>query len=232
MFLLNYMRVLKCWVFSSQTETSQKAFCIYKGGASFLAVKHNMLKNIISRNFVYQSSKVRQLYTNLPKSNEGGKVFSSREKAAEGVWARQMVSCSVAASGRTEWLIWVHKNEQELEELRGRLLEQQKALQDTQNKLSELRDSLTSSKWDKHKHMTFMPISNEKRRSSDDSKLPKAIGENIYNKNLATAHFHLFSLSLLLFPFIIIPYSLSLPLDNGTEKTLLASDSSTRQALF
>ncbi|KAF1800783.1 hypothetical protein V8B55DRAFT_1532879 [Mucor lusitanicus] len=86
-----------------------------------------MLKNIISRNFVYQSSKVRQLYTNLPKSNEGGKVFSSREKAAEGVWARQM-------------------NEQELEELRGRLLEQQKALQDTQNKLSELRDSLTSSK--------------------------------------------------------------------------------------
>ncbi|KAL9544494.1 hypothetical protein MBANPS3_007595 [Mucor bainieri] len=86
-----------------------------------------MLKNTISRNFVYQSSKVRQLYTNLPKSNEegGGKVFNSRERAAEGVWARQM-------------------NEQELEKLHDRLLEQQQTLQDTQNKLSELRDSLTS----------------------------------------------------------------------------------------
>ncbi|GAN08436.1 hypothetical protein MAM1_0204d07948 [Mucor ambiguus] len=84
-----------------------------------------MLKNAISRNFVYQSSKVRQFYTNLPKSNEGGKVFNNREKAAEGVWARQT-------------------NEQELEELYGRLLEQQKTLQDTQNKLSELRDGLTS----------------------------------------------------------------------------------------
>ncbi|KAK4512487.1 uncharacterized protein ATC70_003188 [Mucor velutinosus] len=84
-----------------------------------------MLKNIVSRNFVYQSSKVRQLYTNLPKSNEGGKVFNNRERAAEGVWARQM-------------------NEQELEKLHDRLMEQQKTLQDTQNKLSELRDSLTN----------------------------------------------------------------------------------------
>ncbi|KAL7311709.1 hypothetical protein PS15m_009433 [Mucor circinelloides] len=90
-----------------------------------------MLKNIISRNFVYQSSKVRQLYTNLPKSNgNGGKVFNSREKAAEGVWARQM-------------------NEQELEKLHDRFIEQQKTLQDTQKKLSELRDSLTSSKGSK-----------------------------------------------------------------------------------
>ncbi|CAO3638817.1 unnamed protein product [Mucor fragilis] len=84
-----------------------------------------MLKNTISRNFIYQSSKVRQLYTNLPKSNQGGEALNSREKAAEAVWARQM-------------------NEQELERLRGRLLEQQRSLQDTQNKLSELRDSLTN----------------------------------------------------------------------------------------
>lgn len=42
-----------------------------------------------------------------------------------------------------------HKNEQELEKLHDRFIEQQKTLQDTQKKLSELRDSLTSSKGSK-----------------------------------------------------------------------------------
>lgn len=100
----HFIEVIRCFFFSvsqmlsfsSKTETRSFGYKGERGGEGgkccFRLCTYKMLKNIISRNFVYQSSKVRQLYTNLPKSNgNGGKVFNSREKAAEGVWARQMV---------------------------------------------------------------------------------------------------------------------------------------------
>lgn len=49
-----------------------------------------MLKSILNKNLLYKPSIARQLCTNLPKYN-GEKVFNNREKAAEGIWARQMV---------------------------------------------------------------------------------------------------------------------------------------------
>lgn len=101
----HFIEVIRCFFFysvsrmlsfSSKTETKSFGYKGERGGGRdkclFRLCTYKMLKNIISRNFVYQSSKVRQLYTNLPRSNGGsGKVFNSREKAAEGVWARQMV---------------------------------------------------------------------------------------------------------------------------------------------
>lgn len=61
----------------------------YLFAPSFLLLK-KMLKSILNKNLLYKPSIVRQLCTNLPKYN-GEKVFNNREKAAEGIWARQMV---------------------------------------------------------------------------------------------------------------------------------------------